>query len=151
MEAELWEALRINHIFSIMHLDIKNDNIGFSSKLKKWVFLDYGMSQIVREGLGHRTDIRYSGTMGYMSQEMMTNCLNRKPVDLYGNDAHALAQTVQISLKKKQKHLIIQNFVNDPISLPSFQQEYKTICLKFYLYFGFLDDRLQEIKQFLST
>ena len=44
MEAELWEALRINHMFSIMHLDIKNDNIGFSSKLKKWVFLDYGMS-----------------------------------------------------------------------------------------------------------
>ena len=44
ISAELWEALRINHMFNIMHLDIKNDNIAFSPKLNKWIFLDYGMS-----------------------------------------------------------------------------------------------------------
>ena len=29
-EKWLWECLRRNHIFGIMHLDIKNENIGFS-------------------------------------------------------------------------------------------------------------------------
>ena len=43
-DEQLWEALRINHLFNIMHLDIKNDNIGFSKVKNKWVFLDYGMS-----------------------------------------------------------------------------------------------------------
>ena len=38
ISAELWEALRINHMFNIMHLHIKNDNIAFSPKLNKWIF-----------------------------------------------------------------------------------------------------------------
>ena len=38
ISAKLWEVLKINHIFNIMHLDIKNDNIAFSPKLNKWIF-----------------------------------------------------------------------------------------------------------------
>ena len=44
MSIELWAAVKVNHMFNIMHLDIKNDNIAYSPKLDKWVFLDYGMS-----------------------------------------------------------------------------------------------------------
>ena len=39
--------------------------------------------------------------MGYMSQEMKANCFNKTPVDLYGNDAHALTQTIQTSIKRQ--------------------------------------------------
>lgn len=40
------------HQINLVHLDIKPDNIAFSRYFKKWVFLDFGFSDFIRENLG---------------------------------------------------------------------------------------------------
>ena len=54
-----------------MHLDVKNENIGFSFGHNKFVFIDYGLTEIVREELGYKTSITYRGSLGYSSPEML--------------------------------------------------------------------------------
>jgi serine/threonine protein kinase len=40
------------HQLNMTHNDIKPDNIVYSSKLKKLVFIDFGMSEINRQKIG---------------------------------------------------------------------------------------------------
>ena len=42
------------HYFHIIHFDIKPENIGYCKLLKKAVFLDFGLSSVVKEGIGYK-------------------------------------------------------------------------------------------------
>jgi len=50
--ARLKKSLLKLHLFNIIHFDIKPDNIGFSNHFKKWVFLDFGLTKIIKERPG---------------------------------------------------------------------------------------------------
>lgn len=55
------------HKLHIIHFDIKPPNIGFSSILHKPIFLDFGLSRIIKESPGTLKEIYFSGTVGYCS------------------------------------------------------------------------------------
>ncbi len=51
------------HTFKITHADIKIDNIMYSPNLKKCVFIDFGVSNIIQEKTAESTLISgYFGT-----------------------------------------------------------------------------------------
>jgi serine/threonine protein kinase len=58
-------------LLKIVHQDIKPDNIMFSPIFKELVFIDYGVSKIIREVPGQRTLTRFVGTLDYCSPEMV--------------------------------------------------------------------------------
>ena len=43
------------HSLQIVHCDIKPANVMFSPSLKKFVFIDFGVSRILREKKGEKT------------------------------------------------------------------------------------------------
>lgn len=49
MRNDLITALKINHSFNLIHQDIKIDNIGYSKIYQKYIFIDYGYSNIIIE------------------------------------------------------------------------------------------------------
>ena len=59
------------HSLHIIHGDIKPENVMFSPSLKKFVFVDYGVSRIIKEERGEKTFTHYFGTPNYSSQEML--------------------------------------------------------------------------------
>ncbi len=77
------------------HGDIKYDNIGWSPKFKKFVFLDFGFSKFIREQIGLKTVSHFQGTYNYCSDEMKKLYTLKKcaSVDLYYNDLHCLQKT----------------------------------------------------------
>lgn len=83
------------HMLGFYHGDIKYDNIGWSPKFKKFVFLDFGFSKFINEELGFKTASRFQGTYNYCSEEMKKLYISKKiaPVDLYYNDLHCLQRT----------------------------------------------------------
>lgn len=48
-------SLKLLHSLRIIHNDIKFDNILFSERLGKIVFIDFGLSELVKENLGKKT------------------------------------------------------------------------------------------------
>lgn len=60
-------CLRVMHSFGLIHKDIKPDNIAYSPSLKDFVFIDFGVSEWVREQPGCKTFTYREGTFLYMS------------------------------------------------------------------------------------
>lgn len=50
------------HSFQIIHGDIKFQNIMWSPKHKKNVFIDFGLSKVLKEKVGEMTKTNYFGT-----------------------------------------------------------------------------------------
>ena len=77
---------------NICHKDIKYENIGFSKKHNKFVFLDFGFTKSLNEPLGYKSLTIYEGTFNYSSDEMKKLYFLREKgyVDLYYNDLHCL-------------------------------------------------------------
>lgn len=92
---ELRESLRALHQRRLIHFDIKPDNICFSPAFNRAVFIDFGLSEIVREAKGEKTETRFKGSMAYCS-EAMKKCLTvgRAEVDLYENDEVCLENSL---------------------------------------------------------
>jgi len=44
---DLLSALRKIHLFKLMHLDIKPDNICFSSTFNRYIFIDFGLGKVI--------------------------------------------------------------------------------------------------------
>ena len=44
---DLLSALRRIHLFKLVHLDIKPDNICFSPTFNKYVFIDFGLGKVI--------------------------------------------------------------------------------------------------------
>ncbi len=50
-----------------MHLDIKPENIMYSTYFQKPVFIDYGFSLVISESFGDKTYISFRGTPSFSS------------------------------------------------------------------------------------
>lgn len=50
------------HFFKIIHFDIKPSNIAFSNTFKRWVFIDFGLSEVIKESLGFTSEVSFRGT-----------------------------------------------------------------------------------------
>ena len=76
-------------------MDIKPDNIAYSPHFHKFVFIDFGFAEIIKEGIGEKTLIFPRGTFGFMTEEMNKAIkLNQKSfIDLYSNDLFGLRET----------------------------------------------------------
>lgn len=55
------------HSFGIIHKDIKPSNVAYSPSLKNFVFIDFGVSECVKERPGDQTVAFREGTYTYMS------------------------------------------------------------------------------------
>jgi serine/threonine protein kinase len=58
------------HGFKIIHLDIKPENIIFSSHFAKPVFIDFGFSEIINEKIGVKSLTEFKGTLNFCTREM---------------------------------------------------------------------------------
>ena len=58
----LYNSLDLMHSLGIIHGDIKLDNIMWSNYFHKWVFIDFGFSQVLSEKPGESTFTKYFGT-----------------------------------------------------------------------------------------
>jgi serine/threonine protein kinase len=97
----LQKKLQLLHSLQIVHLDIKPDNIAFSSTLKEYIFIDFGLSRIIKEQLGSKTFTSFLGSLSYCYDEMVKLYLDETSgfVDLYYNDAFGLDKSLSY-LKK---------------------------------------------------
>ena len=59
------------HELNIFHLDIKTDNLMFSPKQKKIVFIDYNLSEILSVKKGNKTLLGFRGTLEYCHSSML--------------------------------------------------------------------------------
>lgn len=93
------------HSFRIIHGDIKLENIMWSPNHKKNVFIDFGLSKLIKEKPGEMTFTFYFGTYLYCSEEMKSLLVKNKKgyVDLYFNDIMALKKVPQFCKNIIQK------------------------------------------------
>ncbi len=67
-EKDLTENLKIMHYFKIVHLDIKPENIAYSPTFEKWIFLDFGLSEIIPQKIGEMSFVIFKGTYFFSSE-----------------------------------------------------------------------------------
>ena len=93
----LKNKLQLLHAFNIVHLDIKPENIAYSPAYNEYVFIDFGLSRIIKETRGQKTISSFSGSFNYCSSEMLDLYVKDSLglVDLYFNDMHCLKKTVE--------------------------------------------------------
>ena len=93
----------IMHRFQIVHSDITNFNFMFSRSQGKVVFIDFGLSKIIREEIGFKTYTSFRGTPTFVSEAML-NLLGVKNrwdfVDLYFNDLVCLQKVYSLQKQK---------------------------------------------------
>ena len=70
-QTPLKELLGILHNYNIIHFDIKPDNICFSSEYNKVVFIDFGLSEIIKERLGYKTLVNFRGSPQFCGPEII--------------------------------------------------------------------------------
>jgi len=51
------------HKFNIIHFDVKMSNLMFSPIFKKAVYIDFGLSEIIKEVQGFKTKFKFRGTL----------------------------------------------------------------------------------------
>ena len=56
------------HSVGFVHSDIKPENIAFSEKKQKYVFLDFGFSSLRQERRGEKSLVSFMGTLAYCSE-----------------------------------------------------------------------------------
>lgn len=97
------------HSLGIIHGDIKNENIMWSSEFNKNVFVDFGLSLFLNETISQNTYTNFFGTYFYACDEMK-ELMNKKRkgwVDLYYNDVVCFQNTLLStfsSMKSEKKH-----------------------------------------------
>jgi serine/threonine protein kinase len=95
------------HRLKIFHFDIKPENLAYSRELKKWVFLDFNLSDMKQVELGSKVQMGFRGTLNFCYKEMFDLFNYRKTkgsIDPFYNDAYALSR----SIKNFQEQLISQ-------------------------------------------
>ncbi len=85
IEKSIRGSLDILHSLQVVHRDIKPENIMWSPSFQKLVFIDFGLSEIVKERPGEKTLTSYVGSYSYCSPEMQKCFVLQKSrhVDLY--------------------------------------------------------------------
>ena len=91
------KGLKFIHSLNICHGDIKSQNVMWSNEKNKMIFIDFGLSRIVKENIGETTVTRFVGTFCNVSPQMQkTYRLNKGFwVDLYYNDLWGLEQLLK--------------------------------------------------------
>ena len=56
------------HSIGFIHMDIKPENIVFSEKFEKHVFIDFGLSCLKKERIGEKSLTYFIGTLRYCSE-----------------------------------------------------------------------------------
>ena len=84
----LYDSLSLMHSFGIVHGDVKPENIMWSPSFKKNVFIDFGLSTVVKEKPGQKTYTGFCGTFEHSYSEMKTLLIETSKgyVDLFYND-----------------------------------------------------------------
>ena len=80
------------HKLKIVHRDIKPENIMLSPSFRKPVFIDFGLSTIIKEEIGTKTYTDFVGSIKFASEEMIKSYEKKAKmnIDLYYNDLHGL-------------------------------------------------------------
>ena len=75
----------------------------WSEEYQKNVFIDFGMSMVVKEKPGQRTLTHYFGTYGFCCDDMRKLLFEQKVgyVDLYHNDVYALRKVFEDNLDNR--------------------------------------------------
>lgn len=96
LREDLLAGLLQMHRVKMLHLDIKPDNVCFSPFFGRFVFIDFGLSRIAREGLGAKARSQFVGSLQFCSPEMREAYFSagERQLDLYFNDLHCLRQTL---------------------------------------------------------
>jgi len=106
IQKDLMLNLKLLHSYHIVHFDIKPDNIAFSNKWAKFVFIDFGLTDCIQEDIGSLKMMSFRGSLEYCSPSfynLYTNP-NQNLVDPYYNDCHCLdASLSAIELEHKKK------------------------------------------------
>lgn len=68
IEFDLKDSLLKMHALNIIHFDIKPSNICFSEARQKFVFIDFGFSEIVEQNIGNEIQIGFRGSIQYCSE-----------------------------------------------------------------------------------
>lgn len=97
LERDLPSSLQMMHQMRIVHGDIKPENIMWSPQFQKNVFLDFGLSRLLKETMGSKTVTTFSGTYRFCCDEMKNLFGTGKSalVDLYFNDIYGLNESVK--------------------------------------------------------
>lgn len=75
----LQRKLSLLHRFHIVHMDIKPENLGFSTDNNSFIFIDFGLSKIIGEEIGVRSWTSFTGSMDFCSKEMLELFLDDRP------------------------------------------------------------------------
>jgi serine/threonine protein kinase len=65
IKRELMENLSLMHSVRLIHNDVKPENIMYSHQLKKYVFIDFGISEFIYETLGKMSIVVFRGSYNY--------------------------------------------------------------------------------------
>ncbi len=58
-------SLKKMHLLDLIHFDIKPSNLMFSDTLQKIIFIDFGLSSIIKQKIGQKTLTGFKGTLAY--------------------------------------------------------------------------------------
>jgi serine/threonine protein kinase len=89
------------HRLNIFHFDVKPDNIVYSYQQKRWVFLDFNLSEIREVQPGFNTRMGFRGSINYCYNEMIQLFNERHKVgyiDPFYNDAYSLKTSLGVIL-----------------------------------------------------
>lgn len=50
------------HSLNFVHLDLKPENIAYSNFFNRWIFLDFGLSEMNKQNIGYSTLTGYVGS-----------------------------------------------------------------------------------------
>jgi serine/threonine protein kinase len=97
IEEEMKRNLLLMHSLKICHMDVSPKNIMYSPTFEKWVFIDFGLSRIVKENINEKSFTGFCGTYEFCSSDMAS--LFRKDsvgwVNLYLNDVWGLKESLK--------------------------------------------------------
>ncbi len=85
------------HSMHLVHRDIKPTNVCWSPNFKKYVFIDFGLSNILRQTQGQKSYTKFVGTYAFCTREMQKVFSLKESgyIDLYYNDIHGLRKTLE--------------------------------------------------------
>ncbi len=93
----LKDKLLLLHALNIVHLDIKPENVAYSPAYNEYIFIDFGLSRMVKEVRGQKTLSSFTGSFNYCSAEMLELYVKDSlgMVDLYSNDLECLQKSLE--------------------------------------------------------
>lgn len=114
VEADFMQQMLVGlgtmHRFRIMHMDINSDNVMYSPRRGKNVFIDFGFSEVIAEECGRKTKTAFRGTPQFVSFEMFqlfTLTSESAYVDLYYNDLVCLQNSEKYAQEYLQEQKVL--------------------------------------------